>query len=246
MPQSWLEHVRRTDDRFEEQEIVEWLLIALLLGPASAQDASRRCQRLLRRPPGTRFSRHRSWQRWGCSLPCRDSVDEADELVARSRVIMNEVGQWIWIVPFWYAFVAVWQGDRAAAERELLLGYEALKKMGEKSHFSSIAHELSSALYLQARYDEAEQLTRECEDATRANDIHSDILWRSTRAKTLAQRGEFEAAEQLGTEALAIASTSDFHQAHADALMDLAEVLALAGNPRAAPALIRKPSASTN
>ena len=101
----------------------------------------------------------------GMFVAMQGRVDEANDLVARSRAIMNDVGQWIWIVPFWYAFVSVWQGDPAAAERELLLGYEALKKMGEKSHFSSIAHELSSVLYLQGRYDEAEQLTRECEEA---------------------------------------------------------------------------------
>lgn len=36
------------------------------------------------------------------------------------------------------------------------------------------------------------------------------------------------------------ATTSDFHLAHADALVDLAEVLTLAGNPSVAPALVRK------
>src|SRR5206468_12014170 len=42
-----LEHARRAGDRFEEREIVEWLVIALLLGPAQAPEAARRCERLL-------------------------------------------------------------------------------------------------------------------------------------------------------------------------------------------------------
>jgi predicted ATPase/DNA-binding SARP family transcriptional activator len=234
------EHVRRTDDRFEEQEIVEWLLIALLLGPAPAEEASRRCQLLLRETANNPLVEAQVLATMGMLAAMSGRLDEANDLVVRSRAIMNDAGQWIWIVTFWYAFVSVWQGNTAAAEQELLPGYEALKKMGEKSHFSSIAHELSSVLYLQGRYDEAEQLTRECEEATRANDIHSGILWRSIRAKILARRGEFEAAEQLAGEALAIASTSDFHIAHADALLDLAEVLALAGNPSAVPALVRE------
>ena len=34
-------------DRFEEREIVEWLVIALLLGPARAREALARCEELL-------------------------------------------------------------------------------------------------------------------------------------------------------------------------------------------------------
>ena len=39
-----LEHARIAGDRFEEQEIVEWLVIALLLGPMPAADAAERCR----------------------------------------------------------------------------------------------------------------------------------------------------------------------------------------------------------
>ena len=235
-----LEHVRRTDDRFEEQEIVEWLLIALLLGPAPAADAYRRCELLLRETAKNSRLEAQILASMGTLAAMQGHVDEANELVVRSRTIMNDVGEWIWIVVFWYAFVSVWQGNPEAAERELRPGYEALKKMGEKSHFSSIAHALSNAVYMQGRDDEAEQLIRECEEATRPNDVHSQILWRSMRAKTLAHRGEFEEAELLGGEALAIASASDFHTAHADALLDLAEVHTLVGNPDAAAALVRE------
>jgi tetratricopeptide (TPR) repeat protein len=93
---------------------------------------------------------------------------------------------------------------------------------------------LGNALYVQGRYDEAERLTYECEAASRPNDVHSQILWRSTRAKTLARRGEHDAAELLAREAVAFASDSDFHPARADALMDLAEVLDIAGDTEGA------------
>ena len=42
-----LVHARRAEDRFEEREIVEWLVIALLLGPAPAPEALARCEELL-------------------------------------------------------------------------------------------------------------------------------------------------------------------------------------------------------
>jgi len=142
---------------------------------------------------------------------------------------MDDAGERIWIVSFWSSFIFMWQGDPVRAESELRPGYDALKKIGEKSHFSSISHALSNALYMQGRDDEAEALTRECEEASRSNDIHSHILWRSTRAKVLARRGDVAAAETLAREAVAFASGSDFLVAHADALADLAEVLEVAG-----------------
>jgi ATP/maltotriose-dependent transcriptional regulator MalT len=128
----------------------------------------------------------------------------------------------------------VWQGDPAGAEAELRPAYEALKALGERSHFSSLTHELSNAVFLQGRYDEAEQLTHECEQSSRPNDVHSQILWRSIRAKVLAHKGEFEAAEELARVAVTIAAQSDLYPAHADALMDLAHVLELRGELQAA------------
>ena len=235
-----LEHVRRADDRFEEQEIVEWLLIALLLGPAPATDASRRCERLLMETADHPLLQAQILGSMASLAAMQGRMDEANELVARSGTIMTDLGEWIWIVSFWHASVLLWQSNPTAAEHELRPGYDALKKMGEKSHFSSIAHALSNAVYMQGRYDEAGQLTRECEEAARPNDVHSQVLWRSTRAKVLARTGELEAAEQLAREAVDFAATSDFYLAHADALMDLGAVFTLAGSSEAAAGAVRE------
>ena len=228
------EHVRLAGDRFEQREIVEWLVIALLLGPTPATEAARRCERLLAE---NRTEPLLEAQILGAMAPLllmQGRVAEADELVARVRSIMEDAGERVWIVSFWCAFVDIWQGEPTAAEHELRPGYEALKEIGEKSHFSSLAHALATAVYMLGRYEEAEQVARECEEASRPNDVHSHVLWRSTRAKVLARRGEFEAAERLGRDAVAFASSSDLVVAHADALMDLAEVLCLADDRAAA------------
>ena len=118
--------------------------------------------------------------------------------------------------------------------------YEALKKLGEKSHFSTMVHALASAAYMQGRYDEAERFTYECEDAARANDVYSGIVWRAIRAKVLARKGELEAAERLAQEAVSLGLDSDFHLAHADALMGLAEVHQLAQDAEAATAAVEE------
>ena len=51
------------------------------------------------------------------------------------------------------------------------------------------------------------------------------------KAKVLARRGASEAAENLAGEAIAFIEDSDFIPVHAQALMDLEEVLRLAGRP---------------
>ncbi|MGZ4385114.1 MAG: ATP-binding protein, partial [Gaiellaceae bacterium] len=229
-------HVLQTDDRFEEQEIIEWFVIALLLGPSPVAEASERCKRLLTetsREPRIQAEILIALAGFEAML---GRLSEAGGLIKRVHEIMDELGEWIWLFSFWSSFIFSWQGDAAAAEaeHEIRPAYDALKRIGEKSHFSSMAHALANAVYLQGRFDEAEELTIECEEACRANDVHSQILWRSIRAKVLARRGELEAAERLAAEAVSLAADSDFYPAHADAHMDLGEVLELAGKRAAA------------
>jgi DNA-binding SARP family transcriptional activator/tetratricopeptide (TPR) repeat protein len=237
-----LVHARRADDRFEEREIVEWLVIALLLGPTPAPEALRRCNELLA-------------ERWDDVLlppevsgaaaaltAMQGRRAEAEQLIVWWGTAMNDAGESIWVGTFLYAFIRASQvqGDPAAAELQLRRAYETLKKMGERSHFSSIAGLLSHTVYVRGRYDEAERLTEECEGASRPNDVHSQILWRSVRAKTLARRQQFDVARALANEAVALAETGDFLLAHADALMDLAEVLSLEGDAGAARSAIEE------
>jgi hypothetical protein len=59
------------------------------------------------------------------------------------------------------------------------------------------------------------------------------LLWRQAMGKALARRGKVEEGVQLAGEAVALAAETDMLNAHGDALLDLAEVVALAGrNPK--------------
>ena len=55
------------------------------------------------------------------------------------------------------------------------------------------------------------------------------MLRRQVHGKVLARRGEHDEAERLASEAVALAAETDMLNAHAGALIDLAEVHALAG-----------------
>jgi tetratricopeptide (TPR) repeat protein len=120
-------------------------------------------------------------------------------------------------------------GDPAAAEAELREGFRLLDEMGEKALLSTVAANLGEALYLQGRYEEAEELTRVSEDLAPPDDIASEVGWQALRAKILARRAELEQAERLSTEALRLIEQTDALYQHADVLVSRAEVLRLAG-----------------
>jgi len=107
-----LEHVRLAGDRFEEQEIVEWLVIALLLGPAPAAEAAARCEVLLEETGDHSLLQAEILGGLASLVAMRGRTGEADELIARSRGIMNDLGERIWLVSLWWSFVFLWRGMR--------------------------------------------------------------------------------------------------------------------------------------
>ena len=221
-----LEHVRRAGDRFEETEIVAWLTAALALGSTPAPRAAERAEELLAGSVGNLSMEVSLLGVLGFLAVMEGRLPEAREFLDRGRRAMEEAGEVIWLYWLW-ALMA----EPVSGERELYWAKELLERIGEKSHYSSTAAVLARATYALGRYDEAEELTRAAEEASRQNDVHGQVAWRSVRAKTLARRGELAAAEALAREALAFGGQSDFLNTQGHAHMDYAEVLTLAGRP---------------
>jgi ATP/maltotriose-dependent transcriptional regulator MalT len=112
--------------------------------------------------------------------------------------------------------------------------------MGERAYLSSAAALLADALCAQGRLDEAEQLSHVSEDAAARDDLFSQVLWRSARAKIRALRGDAGAAVALAREAVALAEKTDLLNTQGDTLAALAEVLASAGKPADAAAALEQ------
>jgi DNA-binding SARP family transcriptional activator len=234
-----LAYARRAGDSFEQREIVEWLGIALVLGPASASDAERRCRRLLDEVAGDPALEANLLGTLAYLVGIQGRSGEFAKLMGRAEQAAGP-DEWIWTVPAHFAWIALLRADPAAAEHALRPDYEQLTKIGEKSHFSSITTLLAQAVYGQGRHDEAEGLLQEAENASRPNDVHSQIVARATKAKVLALRGELAEAERLAREAVAFAEEGDFLHSHGEALTDLAEILELAGRSEEAAGAIRR------
>jgi tetratricopeptide (TPR) repeat protein len=79
------------------------------------------------------------------------------------------------------------------------------------------------------RADEAEHWLQHGLETAPSDEPTPQMLWRQVRARVLASRGEHDEAERLAHEAVALGAETDMLNLHADALISLAEVLALAG-----------------
>jgi tetratricopeptide (TPR) repeat protein len=219
---------------------VEYLALALMVGPTPVPEAIRRCERLLEEVASRPALELLVTGFLANLLAMAGRLAEAVELMEQGRRLRNERVGRSWFSPHEFGLQTVMADDPAAAERELRWGYEVQKKIGGTEYFSTITALFARALYAQGRDEESEQMTLECEQVAQSNDVMSNILWRATRALVLARRGYHAAATALAREAVAFAAESDFLDAYGDALSDLAEVHRLSGSTEDARAALEQ------
>jgi ATP/maltotriose-dependent transcriptional regulator MalT len=87
-------------------------------------------------------------------------------------------------------------------------------------------------LYDQARFEDAEKMSRHVQQLADADDIASQTLWRTVQAKVLARKGNREGALILIGEAVDLLKPTDSVLAQAETLIDLSEVLRISGRPK--------------
>jgi predicted ATPase len=242
---SWHEALRfaeRGGFAAEKAESVNWLLIAAIFGPLPVDEGIARCKEFADAAVGEPATQ--AWCSCGQGVleAMRGDFGTARELLAAGRQSLEELGQPVWVAVTGQEafFVEMLAGNPAAAAATLRRSDEALHQMGERSFRSTIAGLLAHALCALGEDDEAERFSRACEEAAVDEDVFSQVLWRSARAKVLARRGEADEAEAAAREAVAIAERTDLLNTQADALLDLAEVLALAGRAEEAKAAARE------
>jgi tetratricopeptide (TPR) repeat protein len=103
--------------------------------------------------------------------------------------------------------------------------------MGETNYISTTAALLAEVLYRQGELAEAEEYTRVSEELAAEDDVASQFRWRAVRAKVLVRQGSFEEAEAMARRAVELIGGSDEINSQGEALMDLMEVLRVAGRP---------------
>jgi tetratricopeptide (TPR) repeat protein len=164
--------------------------------------------------------------------------DEARALHRRAAAQAEDVGAGVQLAGVFMTGgkIELLADDAERAEAVLRAGCEHCERLGETGYLSTMAAMLAEALLRLDRDEEALEQTQVSERTAAADDVLSQVHWRSTRAKVLARAGEVEQAEQLAREAIPYGERTDYIDLQADALRALAEVLTAAGKPEEATA----------
>ena len=226
-----IEHARRAGAKREEADALGKYTGSGVYGPAPVEEIERRCDELLNMSAGTGYDAPalmaRAWVR-----AMQGRFGEARDLVRRSRAIYDDLG-----LRLRSTFVAeaaggieMLAGDAVAAECELRGAVDTLAQIGEQGFQSTIAAALAHALVEQGRLDEAEEMVSASELAGAEDDVSTQVLGRSARARILAARGRYEEAERIARDAVGRSEETDDLNMRGDTLLDLGEVLSAAGN----------------
>ncbi|HEV8098740.1 MAG TPA: hypothetical protein VGP56_06310, partial [Gaiellaceae bacterium] len=218
----------------ELAESISWLMVSAVFGPLPVEEGIARCREFLAHEGDDPTIRATCSVERAVLEAMRGDFHSARELLADGRRTIEESGLTLWAALNAQETYLVEQlaGTPGAAADTLRDSYTTLDEGGERAYLSSIAGFLAHALNAEGKNDEAQRFSRESEQAAGPEDVLSQVLWRTARAKILARRGELEPAEALAREAVELSEPTDLIGTRADALCDLAEVLALAGRRR--------------
>ncbi|MEK6276091.1 MAG: adenylate/guanylate cyclase domain-containing protein [Actinomycetota bacterium] len=234
-------HAGRAGDRRAELEGLIWLIRLQWFGPEPVDAGIRVCEQTLAEADAEPELAAQAMHVLGGLYGLRGEFDRGRTLLAQARAIYLELGMEITRAAgeMLSAELELLAQDYAAAEGLLRPAIEVLRRAGEKGYLSTAIGHLAQVSYAQGSYDEAEELARQAEQAGGADDFATRYLSLAVRAKVLARRGETAEAESLARAAVELIATSDSLLSQAEVMLDLAEVLELAGRPDEASAAAR-------
>ncbi|HEX7948725.1 MAG TPA: adenylate/guanylate cyclase domain-containing protein [Candidatus Limnocylindrales bacterium] len=155
---------------------------------------------------------------------------EARSLLKRSRGLISDIGSSVTAAStsLEASRVEMLAGKPAAAEQALRRDYVVLAGLGETYFRSTVAALLGNALWALGKFDEAAKYADISKEISGDDDVLSQVMWRTVRAKHLARSGSQDEGVALALEAVRMAAETVDIELHADALTELAEVLRLA------------------
>jgi tetratricopeptide (TPR) repeat protein len=229
-----MEHARGASDGRQLRLAAVHYAMAALHGPTPVPEAIERCEELAAEAQGDRRTQGIVTGALAVLLAMRRDFDRARTLATESEGLIADLGLTVSgaSMSLETAWVERLAGDLAAAERQLRRDYESLSELGERYFLSTVAGELARVLYAQGRPDEAEQMSREAQQLADADDIASQMLWRTVQAKVIAHRGNCDDALALVREAVDLLTATDAVSAQTETLVDLAEILRCAGRDK--------------
>ena len=235
-------HARAANDRRQETRTLPSYALSALYGPTPVPEAIARCEKILDQAHGDRRAEGLVLGALAHLNAMSGRILPARQFYRKSRGIFEELGAHVLA-----ASSALDSGDiemladnLSAAENEFRRGFDELIQMGEKNFLSTMAGLLAQCLYMQGRFDEAEDMCEISKNAAAPDDLESQVLWRSVQAKGIARNGFFDEARELAATTVELINSTDSPLIRGAALLDCAEVLELAGSSREAASLIKE------
>jgi class 3 adenylate cyclase/tetratricopeptide (TPR) repeat protein len=226
-----LRHAHLADDTRQATRSAMAYAAAAVFGPTSVAEAIARCEHIVGEVSGDRQSEGILKALLASLLAMQGSFERAREHAAQARAMLEELGVRVEVarveMEAWR--VETLAGDPVAAELQLRHAYDMLVELGEKYLLSTVAGHLAQTLYALGRWDESKSLAELAQELATEDDVETQTLWRCARAKLAARESAFEEAETLVREALEILAPTDAVLLQVETLLDLADVLALAG-----------------
>jgi class 3 adenylate cyclase/tetratricopeptide (TPR) repeat protein len=227
-----IEHARLAGDpRLERRGSVGYAQAALY-GPTPVAEAIAHCDELAASAGGDRRTQALLRVSLAQLYAMQGDFDRARSTWLEGNSMLKDLGMALFAAANAtdLGLIELLAGDYAKAEKVLEDGYAALESMGGKFLLAGVAGLLGRVSYAQGRFDEVERHSRSVEALADTDDIDAQTEWRCLRAVALARRGELDEALELGHAAVEISRTADAPPLHAEALVMLADVEALAGH----------------
>ena len=226
-----LVHAERAGERREISAILAMMAPAALVGPRPVDDAIEVCRGILELGQDSAGVEGHVNLVLAVLEAMTGRIEEARRLYRETTTFLADRGLTTLLASLrmYPGMVELSAGDYEAAERELRLGYDELAAVGHRAFLSTTAALLAKPLYELGHHDEALAMTQASDEAASPDDIASQVIWRGTRAKILAHRGEAAASIELANVAVELLRETDLVDTRADAYSDLAETMRLLG-----------------
>lgn len=219
------ECARRAGDDRELFDVLGWRATAAVFGPTPVDEAIRRCREFRDVVSASPVAVAWTINPLAVLHAMKGEFELAEHYLGEANAILDELGGLGSSVSHLEAMVRMLAGEPALAEAALRADLDALASIEGVSALATTTAMLAQAVYAQGRIDEAGELCRVTADATAADDIFTQVIWRGVQAKILAVEGRCAEAEALARDAVASIAPTDLLSQHGDAMLDLAEVL---------------------
>jgi tetratricopeptide (TPR) repeat protein len=228
-----LDHARRSGHPREELAARWWVAWPVRAGRTPVQEAIRVCEELV----PWRGTEHMGVLAELAHLRAMlGEFDEAHALIVRARQVGQErmrARRPLMFVAGSSGAVEILARDFAAAEPELRKSLAMALEMGEREEVAQFAAGLSQVLSSLGRVDEAATFASMSMENAPGESVVSQALWRTAKARVIADRRGSREAERLAREAVRLVP-AELPNLQGDLLIDLAEVLRKGGNSESA------------